>query len=104
VNPDEQQEHYDATGEQPNWRSANPLVPSSFRIDAEYNCFTNAENLAQLSRGQLRYTEGKARLVLGADRSWGDHAWTTHTETGEVVDPYFEWRFPGRKIEYRPAP
>jgi hypothetical protein len=97
----EDQNHFDETGEQPDWKSRNRHVPKSYRLDLEFNCFTNAENLSELS-SRLRYVEGEARLK--GDRSkdaWGDHAWCVVEVTGEAVDPYFEWKFPGKVIEYR---
>ena len=91
--------HFDETGEQPAWRSKNPHVPKSYRLDLEFVCFTNAENLSRLNR-KLRYVEGLCRKR--GDRSknaWGEHAWCE--TAGEVVDPYFEWKFPGEDLEYR---
>lgn len=95
----EDQERWDETGEAPDWRSADPNVPPDYSLDLEFNCYTNTENLVE-ANPQLRYAEGKARLTSGPDRSWGDHAWAV-TKDGKIVDPYFEWRFPGVKIEYR---
>lgn len=93
------QKLFDETGQQPEFRSKNPHVPASYRLDLEFVCFTNAENLAR-SNPELEYVEGRARLVSGKRKGdWGHHAWC-ETKNGEVVDPYFEWKFPGRKIEY----
>jgi hypothetical protein len=94
----EDQARFDETGEATEWRSANPLVPAGYLLDLGFNCLTNAENLALLSPG-LHYVEGQARLRSG-DTSWGDHAWC-ETAKGEVVDPYFEWKFPDQHIVYR---
>jgi hypothetical protein len=94
------QRHFEETGEQPDWRSENPLVPAAYRLDLEFVCFTNAENLAALAP-HLSYVEGLARLLDDeSSNAWGEHAWC-QTEAGEVVDPYFEWKFPGQGIEYR---
>lgn len=95
-------DRYDRDGIQPKWRSRNPLVPAGYRLDLEYVCFTNAENLSMVTG--YTYVEGEARLRgdEGKD-AWGDHAWCVTAE-GVVVDPYFEWMFPGKVIEYRADP
>lgn len=94
----EDHERFELTGEQPSWTSANPLVPETYRLDLDFVCFTNAENLADLTG--YEYVEGRARLVGGeSETAWGDHAWCV-TADGVVVDPYFEWKFPEKVIEY----
>lgn len=92
-------ERYNRTGIQPAWRSKNALVPKGYRLDLEFVCFTNAKNLADLTG--YRYVEGLARRQ--GDEStdaWGEHAWCV-APSGKIVDPYFEWMFPGEAIEYR---
>jgi hypothetical protein len=96
----EDQNHFDETGEQPKWRSKNRHVPKQYRLDLEFNCFTNSENLAKLNP-KLTYVEGEARLKGDKSKNaWGEHAWCV-TKKGAVVDPYFEWKFPNQTIEYR---
>ncbi len=93
------QKRYDETGEQPSWQSTNPLVPSSYRLDLEYVCFTNAWNLHLLTG--YNYVEGKCRLKGDKSKdAWGNHAWCV-APSGQVVDPYFEWKFPGQQLEYK---
>lgn len=81
------------------WRSENPRVPSAYRIDPEFNCLTNTENLLALDPS-LRYQEGWARLGDGDE--WGAHAWAV-TPDGEIVDPYAEWHQWLPELKYRPA-
>jgi len=83
------------------FRSANPQVPADYRIDPEFNCLTNAENLADMSPS-LVYTEGWCRFR--GEKKWGSHAWCQTVE-GVIVDPYFEWKFgeKTRLLEYKPA-
>lgn len=82
------------------FRSSNPHVPRSYRLDPEFNCLTNSENLARSNR-KLRYVEGWARM---GDEAEGAHAWCTAPD-GSIVDPYFEWRFGDaqKAITYRAA-
>jgi hypothetical protein len=77
------------------------LVPQGYALDDEFNCLTNAENLAA-ANPKLRYVEGFA--VLPGDKR-GAHAWCVGPQ-GEIVDPYFKQRFPTlwRKIQYREDP
>ena len=84
------------------FKSKNKHVPSNFRIDDEFGCLTHAEQLARLNP-KLEYVEG---WVKAPGEKWGEnaHAWC-QTKSGEIVDPYFEWRFGDRQkqIEYRAA-
>jgi len=90
---------FDETGEQPKWTSKNPHVPAIYRLDLEFVCFTNAQNLADMNT-RLTYVEGLCRLKGDCSKdAWGEHAWCV-TPNGEVVDPYFEWKFPGESLEY----
>lgn len=83
------------------FRSGNRHVPKAYRIDPEFNCLTNAENLAAMAKS-LVYVEGWCKMR--GDKKWGAHAWC-QTRKGEIVDPYFEWRFGDRYplLEYRAA-
>jgi hypothetical protein len=91
--------HFDETGEF-DWQSKNPHVPKNYRLDLEFVCFTNAENLSRMNRN-FKYVEGLARFKGDKSKNaWGEHAWCV-TKQGVIVDPYFEWKFPGKKIEYR---
>lgn len=75
------------------------MVPADYRLDLEYVCFTNAQNLADLTG--YTYVEGKARFQGDTTtNAWGHHAWCV-TADGVVVDPYFEWMFPNQAIEYQ---
>jgi hypothetical protein len=76
--------------------SVSPHVPDSFAIDPEFACLTHAEQLADLNPA-LIYREGWTRLH--DSDAWGCHAWC-ETATGEIVDPYFEWRWPGAAVQY----
>jgi len=78
------------------WRSTDTRVPTYFSIDPEFNCLSNTENLILLSP-ELRYQEGWTRT--SQDDKWGAHAWA-ETTNGEIVDPYFQWAFPGSEIQY----
>jgi hypothetical protein len=92
------QQRFDDTGKQPAFRSKNPHVPKEYRLDLAFNCFTNAKNLAKMNP-KLIYREGYCR-EKGKKGEWGNHAWC-ETAQGEIVDPYFEWKFPGEKLIYR---
>jgi len=99
MSSDDDQERFDETGEQPNWQSKNPHVPKSYRLDLEYNCYTNNENAAKLNPN-LIVVYGWCRLKGDTSKdAWGNHCWCK-TKTGEIVDPYFEWKFPGQKLIY----
>lgn len=72
-------------------------IPKGFKIDDEFNCLTNAENLAD-ANPKLRFTVGRARSI--GEKKWGDHAWCVAPD-GSIVDPYFDKMFPQEKIEYK---
>lgn len=95
----EDQDRFDETGKQPTWRSKNPLVPANYRLNLEFVCFTNAEKLARITK--LRCVTGLCRQKGDtSETAWGEHCWCI-TKTGEIVDPYFEWKFPGATLEYK---
>lgn len=93
------QERFDETGKQPAWRSKNPLVPNTYRLNLEYVCFTNAERLAR--KAKLRVVIGLCRMKGDqSNNAWGEHCWCISSK-GEIVDVYFEWKFPGMTLEYK---
>lgn len=95
----EDQKRWDENGIAPKFWSKNSNVPKSYRLDLDFVCFTNAENLANVNL-KLRYVEGEARIKGDKSRrAWGHHAWCV-TSNGTIVDPYFEWKFPNKIIEY----
>lgn len=83
------------------YAGSSPHVPDEFRLDPyEHNCLGHADQLAELNPA-LTYVEGWARKS-NRFAEWGAHAWC-ETADGEVVDPYFEWKFPGESITYHRA-
>src|ERR1035441_5392943 len=80
------------------------LIPSTARRFGVSNVFDPADNIQGGARylkyllglveldPSLRYQEGWTRLAAGDE--WGAHAWA-ETSATKVVDPYFQWRFPG---------
>lgn len=76
-------------------------VPKGYQIDDEVGCLTNSENLAK-AVPQLRLVQGYTRFP--GERQFGEHQWC-ETPQGEIVDPYFQHKFPDRwaTIEYRPS-
>lgn len=82
------------------WRSQNPRVHSDFRLDPESHCLGNTEALCDLDP-TLTYQEGQVRDE-SSPTGWSDHAWAT-TPEGEIVDPYFEYRWPGKEWHYDPT-
>lgn len=73
-------------------------VPNDYSIDDEFNCLTNAENLAD-KNSLLKFVVGFARFPL---KQWGEHAWCEAPD-GTIVDPYFFEKFGDRAslIEYK---
>src|SRR3954468_17394055 len=82
------------------WRSASPHVPASFYPlnPGDENCLGHTERLVA-ANPELRQAMGYAK---GNDGTWGAHTWAVSPK-GEIVDPYFEWRFPNTQYEYREA-
>ena len=74
-------------------------VPKDYKLDDEFGCLTNAENLAKVNP-ELRYVEGWTRIR--GTKKWGAHAWCVAPD-GTIVDPYFKCRFSDdwQNVEYR---